>query len=42
MATGFSTKQCLLAATAAFKCKGLKPGGVASSTTSTPLSMTCW
>ena len=39
-ATGFSMKMCLLAATAAAKCVGRKPGGVASSTTSTPLSRT--
>ena len=35
VAQGFSQKTCLLALIAAVRCCGLKPGGVASSTTST-------
>ncbi len=39
VAIGFSQKTCLLASIAARRCVGRKPGGVASSTTSTPLSI---
>ena len=39
-ATGFSMKTCLPASTAAAKCTGRKPGGVARMTRSTPASMT--
>ena len=38
-ATGFSAKTCLPASTAACRCSGRKCGGVQSSTTSTPLSI---
>jgi hypothetical protein len=40
VAHGFSQKTCLLAFTAAVRCCGRNPGGVASSTTSTPLLIT--
>ena len=40
VAHGFSQKTCLLAFTAAVRCCGRNPGGVASRTTSTPLLMT--
>ncbi len=40
VAIGFSQKTCLPASTAAFRWKGRNPGGVARSTTSTPLSKT--
>ena len=39
---GFSQKICLFAATQAARCVGRKPGGVASKTTSIPLSSTFW
>ena len=40
VAMGFSRNACLPAATAAWKCCGRKPGGVVSSTTSTPEAIT--
>src|SRR5947208_1710835 len=40
VATGFSRKACLPAATAALKCCGRKPGGVVSRTTSRPEPIT--
>jgi hypothetical protein len=40
-ATGFSVKMCLPAATAAARCAGRKPGGVARITRSIPAARTC-
>ena len=40
-AIGFSAKMCLPAFTAASKCIGRKPGGVARITRSAPLSIAC-
>src|SRR5262249_29999516 len=42
VAIGFSQNTCLPASTAAFRCTGRNPGGVASNTTSTPLLITFW
>ena len=41
-AIGFSQNTCLLAAMQRRRCCGRNPGGVASSTTSTPLSISFW